>query len=220
MSCVHACIHWTMCPVARAHNEMHRVRRFTRGQSQLVPSPYSACNEYRSAIASPFHSAFVWSPSSTINYPSRRVAMSRSPRSQLYHSRGKTDSSRGQDYHFSDRSCTSLVSLRLIVSPCVSSCRGPRARIGRISLSIDASDRNEPISLLYDVSFRLFRKTFPFVFFFFIGKASSKSTFNYLSFNWFTIVVRIRKKRKVTILLDFVVWLILVVYVLHSTRIS
>lgn len=132
MSCVHACIHWTMCPVARAHNEMHRVRRFTRGQSQLVPSPYSACNEYRSAIASPFHSAFVWSPSSTINYPSRRVAMSRSPRSQLYHSRGKTDSSRGQDYHFSDRSCTSLVSLRLIVSPCVSSCRGPRARIGRI----------------------------------------------------------------------------------------
>lgn len=49
------------------------------------------------------------------------------------------------------------------------------------SLSIDASDRNEPISLLYDVSFRLFRKTFPFVFFFFIGKASSKSTFIYLS---------------------------------------
>lgn len=135
---------------------MHRVRRFTRGQSQLVPSPYSACNEYRSAIASPFHSAFVWSPSSTINYPSRRDAMSRSPRSQLHHSRGKTYSSHGQDYHFSDRSCTSLVSLRLIVSPCVSSCRGSRARIGRISSSIDASDRNEPISLLYDVSFRLF----------------------------------------------------------------
>lgn len=88
------------------------------------------------------------------------------------------------------------------------------------SLSIDASDRNEPISLLYDVSFRLYRKTFPFVFFFFIGKASSKSTFNHLSFNWFTIVVRIRRKRKVTILLDFVVWLISVVYVLHSTRIS
>lgn len=68
--------------------------------------------------------------------------------------------------------------------------------------------------------FVFFGRPFRLYSFFFIGKASSKSTFNYLSFNWFTIVVRIRRKRKVTILLDFVVWLISVVYVLHSTRIS
>lgn len=146
--------------------------------------------------------------------------MSRSPRSQLYHSRGKTDSSRGQDYHFSDRSCTSLVSLRLIVSPCVSSCRGPRARIGRIKF-VDRcfrSKRTDFITLRR--LFSSFSEDLSVCILFFIGKASSKSTFNYLSFNWFTIVVRIRRKRKVTILLDFVVWLILVVYVLHSTRIS
>lgn len=106
VACMRASIGW--CARLRVRTtRMHRVRRFTRGQSQLVPSPYSACNEYQSAIASPFHSAFVWSPSSTINYPSRRVAMSRSPRSQLHHSRGKTYSSHGQDYHFSNRSCTS-----------------------------------------------------------------------------------------------------------------